>query len=79
MTKQKRIALIRAYAKAKFTMESPDFPSWPSNAVVPMTSDHVDAITYNWTQTIRTPFGGPTERQLTLSRLTGRPWDEFIP
>ena len=35
-------------------------------------------ITDMWTsQIVNDPL--PTERQLTRERLTGRPWDEFIP
>ena len=37
---------------------------------------------YNYTQIVSTPWEydpGPTERQMTLSRLTGRPPEDFIP
>lgn len=65
MTKDERIKAL--------AWKIPDFfPSWPSNAVVPRTRDHIDAMLYSWTR-------GPTPRQKTLSRLTGRPWEDFIP
>ena len=66
MTKDDRIKVLK--------VDLPDFfPNWPSSAVIPRASDRLDALSYSW-------FGPkPTERQKTLSRLTGRPWEDFIP
>lgn len=70
MTKDERIKALAG--------KLPDFsPDWPSSAVFPRTKDHIDAIEFAFWYGSRTPL--PTPRQKTLSRLTGRPWEDFIP
>ena len=87
MTKQKRIKDLEPLTATafKFVAErahvrleaalSQELESWPSNA--PLVQDHIDAIERTFIWGSREPR--PTPRQETLSRLTGRPWDEFIP
>lgn len=70
MSKQKRIDTLK-FTKHILSRDT----SWPSNAVVPQTQDQVDALNELWFSQLF----GPTKRQKTLSRLTGRSPDEFIP